>query len=858
MKPINRRTFVQLASGSALAASLPAMAHATAAEVVASEHLLWFDKPAAVWVDALPVGNGSLGAMIFGGDEHGDAGKELLQLNESTLWSGKPRDGNNSHAKDYLPAVRDAVLQKLDYHLADTLCKKMQGKFTEAFQPLANLRLDFHHQNSVEQYRRELNLDTACASVSYLSGGSRFERQVFSSAPDKVIVVRLSGSKPQSIHCTLSLDAELQRNIEVEDNILVLTGKAPQHWTAPNHPGGDHPLIFSDVPGDGMFYAVALRLLNEGGSITRQSQTIEIEGANAVTLLISASTGYRGFQQAPDTPVDELKAAASVAVKALSQTNYKTLLRRHVEDHRRLYRRMSLSLGDSPAAVLPTDQRLAAFDQSADPALIALYVHYGRYLLISSSRPGSQPANLQGIWNNKTIPPWGSNWTSNINVEMNYWPSETCNLSECGEPLFDFIRDLVVTGTRTASESYGLPGWCAHHNIDLWRSTNSSGQGVGAPTWGNWCMAGPWLCAHLYEHYLFTGDKEFLRSRAYPVMRSAAEFCLAWLIPDTAREPYGSGHLTTCPSESTENNFMAPDGKPAMTSAGCTMDMALLRELFSNCIAAAATLHVDEDFSSSLGNALPKLVPYQIGSHGQLQEWSIDFAESTPGQRHMSHLYPLFPGSQITPRNTPELAKAARISLERRLAAGGAYTGWSRAWAINLWARLGDGDRAWDSIVMLMKHSTNRNLFDTLPHDDGQVFQIDGNFGATAAVAEMLLQSHSGTLDLLPALPSAWSAGSVRGLRARGGITVDLRWSEGRLADCMLRSDRDTSTHVRPQPGVRIAFAHAGLAGKEFTPQSGPLVALELKAGQPTALRFEPTSQEHTANIILNDHGEAI
>jgi alpha-L-fucosidase 2 len=446
MIPINRRTFVQLASGSALAASLPAVSRATPPESIAGEQMLWFDKPAAAWLDALPVGNGVLGAMVFGGGEHGDAGMELLQLNDATLWSGKPRDGNNPHAKDYLPGVREAVLQKQDYHLADTLCKKMQGKFTEAFQPLANLRLDFHHEGAVEQYRRELDLDTACAGVSYRTGGVRFEREVFSSAPDKVLVVRLAASKPGSLHCTVSLDAELQRAIEVEDNAVVLTGKAPQHWTARNHPGGDHPLIFSDEPGEGMYYAVALHVLNEGGSIKRQPRAIEISGANAVTLLISAATGFRGFQNAPDTPIDELKSTARNVVYAAARTTYSTLLRRHIDDHQRLYRRMSLSLGDSPAASLPTDQRLTAFDQRADPALIALYFHYGRYLLLSSSRPGSQPANLQGIWNNKTIPPWGSNWTSNINVEMNYWPSETCNLSECGEPLFDLIRDRSQDG----------------------------------------------------------------------------------------------------------------------------------------------------------------------------------------------------------------------------------------------------------------------------------------------------------------------------------------------------------------------------------------------------------------------------
>jgi alpha-L-fucosidase 2 len=851
MNRMNRRTFVQLASGSALAASLPAPARAVPPDIAPGEHRLWFDKPAATWLDGLPVGSGSLGAMVFGGSEHGDAGEELLQLNDATLWSGKPRDGNNLHAKDYLTDVRDAVLNKQDYHLADALCKKMQGKFTEAFQPLGNLRLHLHHQGGVKQYRRELDLDTALANVTYRVGDVRFQREIFCSAPDNVIVVRLIASKPGNLHCTISLDAELQRGLEVEANSLLLTGKAPQHWTARNHPGGDNPLLFSEAPGEGMFYAVALRFVSEGGSITRQKQSIEISGANAVTLLLSSATGFRGFQDAPDTPAEVLRAKAATVVAAAARTSYGVLRQRHIADHRRLYRRMSLSLGTSPAALLPTDQRLAAFDKNGDPALIALYFHYGRYLLLSSSRPGSQPANLQGIWNNRTIPPWGSNWTSNINVQMNYWPSETCNLSECAEPLFDLVRDLTVTGTRTASESYGMPGWCAHHNIDLWRSTNSSGDGVGAPTWGNWCMAGPWLCAHLYEHYRFTGDKEFLRNRAYPVLRSSAEFCLAWLIED------GKGHLTTCPSESTENDFMAPNGKPAMTSAGCTMDMALIRELFGNCMEAARLLGIDQEFSASLAKALPRLVPYQIGSHGQLQEWSIDFAESTPGQRHMSHLYPLYPGSQITPRGTPELSKAARISLERRLAAGGAYTGWSRAWAINFWARLGDGDKAWESIEMLMKHSTNGNLFDLHPEGDSSIFQIDGNFGATAAVAEMLLQSHAGSLDLLPALPSSWTTGSVRGLRARGGITVDLRWSRGLLEECTLRSDRDTSALVRSQPGLGVISVRPGQSHEEALPHGEPFITLALNAGHATTLYFERAAQEHIANKIHNELGEA-
>jgi alpha-L-fucosidase 2 len=732
--------------------------------------------------------------------------------------------------------VRKAVLEQQDYHLADTLCQKMQGKHTEAYQPLGNLRVKFQHESTAEQYRRELNLDTACARVSYESGGVRFSREMFCSAPDKVLVVHFAGSTHGSLFCNISLDAELQRSVEAKENTLVLTGKAPQHFTARNHPGGDRPLIFSDELGEGMFYAVAVRVVTDGGSVKRQAQSIQISGANSVTLVLAAATGFRGFQQLPDITAEELRATARKVVDAAARSTHDLLRRRHVDDHRRIYRRMSLSLGPSSKASLPTDQRLAAFDKDADPSLVALYVHYGRYLLLSSSRPnsqgGSQPANLQGVWNNKTIPPWGSNWTGNINVEMNYWPSETCNLSECGEPLFDFIHDLSRNGAKTASESYGLPGWCAHHNIDLWRSSNSAGEGVGAPTWGNWCMAGPWLCAHLYEHYLFTGDKEFLRGRAYPVMRSAAEFCLAWLIED------GKGHLTTCPSESTENDFMAPDGKPAMTSAGCTMDMALTREIFGNCIAAAGILDIDREFAARLQSALTRLLPYQIGSHGQLQEWSIDFVESTPGQRHMSHMYPLYPGKQITPRGTPALAQAARVSLERRLAAGGAYTGWSRAWAINFWARLGDGDRAWESIVMHLKHSTNGNLFDLHPDGDSSIFQIDGNFGATAAVAEMLLQSHTESLDLLPALPAAWPTGSATGLRARGAVTVDVRWSGGYAENCILRADHDISVQLRPQPGTYAALVRNGASPRKNAEVSDAVVRLKLIAHQPAVLSF--------------------
>jgi alpha-L-fucosidase 2 len=838
MSSFTRRTFVRLLSAGVAAATSAKSSWAlatAAAKQLASDRMIWFDKPAAQWVDALPIGNGQLGAMVFGADEHGDAAQELLQLNEATLWSGQPRDGNNREAKSYLAAVRRAVLEQQDYHLADSICKKMQGKNTEAYQPLGNLRLRFHHQGPISRYRRELDLDTACARVSYFADNVHFEREAFSSAPDRVLVLRVTASKPGAIHCTVSLDAELQKSVTAGGQTIVLIGKAPAQVVAPNHPGGNLPLHFSDQPGEGMSYAAALRVVLEGGTATARSGSIQIENANAVTFLLSATTGFRGFQQLPDTPVEALRTTALEPVSDAAHVTYAELRKRHVGDYQRIFKRVTFTLGESAASALPTDKRLEAFAATPDPSLLALYFHYGRYLLISSSRPAprAQPANLQGIWNDKTLPPWGSNWTSNINIQMNYWLAETCNLSDCAAPLFDFIRDLSISGARTASESYGLGGWCAHHNIDLWRSSNPVGEGVGNPTWGNWAMAGPWLCAHLYEHYLFTGDLAFLRERAYPLMRGSAEFCLGWLIED------GHGGLTSCPSESTENDFQAPDGKPAMTSAGCTMDLALMRELFGNCIAAASTLGLDAEFSAKLASAAARLAPYKIGSHGQLQEWSTDFAESTPGQRHMSHMYPLYPGNQITPRGTPELARAARVSLDRRLAAGGAYTGWSRAWAAGFCARLGDGDKTWEMLSMLIEHSTNRNLFDTHPAKPSSIFQIDGNFGATAAIAEMLLQSHTGTLDLLPALPGAWPNGSVTGLRARGAVTVDLRWANSEAKTCTLRADKDIAILLRPPHGQRITRARSGDSPLDFQAGTGGTAKLHLQAGKPVNLQFE-------------------
>jgi len=809
-----RRSFVRLMSSAAGFLGMGRMGAAQAGSgggAIKPDTTLWMEAPAKEWWDALPVGNGRMGAMVFGG-----AAAERIALNDDTLWSGMPRDWNNPGAKEHLPIVRKLVLVDKNYQAADEECHKMEGPWNQNYEPVGDLLIEMEHGADVASYTRSLDLDTAVAKVEYSAGGVRYRRELFASFPDDVIVVRITASQPGKVNATLRMKSLLRSSTSAQGTSLLLTGKAPKQ-SLPQYVSTEPAVVYSDVEGEGMHFASAAHVKTSGGKAEAQPDgSMKVTGASSLVIAVGCATGFRGFAVAPDMPLGQVVARAKAAAERAGGVSYEELLGRHVADHQKLFRGVSLELPSTPDAALATDKRVEAFAERADPSLLVLVFNLGRYLLISSSRPGSQPANLQGLWSAEVRPPWSSNWTTNINTEMNYWLAETCNLSECHLPLIAMVRDLSVNGAKTAEVNYGAPGWCSHHNVDLWRQSAPVGNGEAwaQPTWANWPMSGPWLCAHLWEHYRFTGDKQYLRDVAYPVMRGAAEFCAGWLIDD------GQGGLTTCPSVSPENVFIAPNGKPAEVSAGSTMDIALIREIFANCTEAGKVLGVDAELRGRMAALTQRLPPYKIGRFGQLQEWSIDFEEKYPGMRHLSHLYPVYPGAQITPRGTPELAVAARKSLERRLEyafkEAGAFTGWGRAWVIALWARLQDGEMAWDSLKTLVNHSLNGNLFDDVndTHEGpnvrvstgvpGFVFQIDANFGTPAGIAELLLQSHDGEIAFLPALPGAWTQGKVKGLRARGGAEVSIEWSGPSASTATVRTMQDGAYRFRAPKGQRL------------------------------------------------------
>jgi len=818
---------------------------------------IWFDEPALLWEEALPIGNGTQGAMIYGG-----TAREEFQLNDHTLWAGGPTDWNNPNAKKVLPLIREAVMQE-DYLLADTLWDDAKGPYTARYLPAGSLFFDFDIDSlNVAGYRREINLEDGLSNVSFQQGENTLQREAFASFPDKAVIVKMSSDKKGTLGFTSFFKNEMPHESHTQGNDhIFLKAKAPSHVA---HRAYEPQQVIYDADGEGMFYETHLKVLDTDGNLSVENNQLTLSNASYAVLAITTATSFNGFDRSPAREGKDAHAEALSILNNLQGQSYDVLKERHINDFYSLFRTASLDLGDKNRRSVPTGQRLTDFKQGvSDNDLIATFFQFGRYLLISSSRPGTVAANLQGLWNHHIQPPWGSNYTTNINTQMNYWPAEATNLSECHEPLFDLIEKLAVNGAITADVNYGARGWVAHHNTDIWGQTAPTG-GYGwdsitrRPFWSSWQLAGGWFCQHLWTRYEFTGDQNFLSQQAWPLMRGSVLFFLDWLVEGP------TGELVTIPSTSPENqfdttlvahglnnnSFLTGNGNPGngkfSISMASAMDMAIIRELFVNSIKALEILDTEPELKEQIQLALDRLYVPRIGKHGQLQEWYKDWDNPIDDHRHISHLYGLHPGYSIQPRETPLLAEAAKRSLQFR---GDGGTGWARAWKINFWARLEDGEHAYILLKQLFNPVDRRKPFDetAAPEDRGGLhlnlmcthppFQIDGNFGGTAGITEMLLQSHTDAIHLLPAIPDIWSKGQLKGFRTKGGFQIDMAWAKGQITALTITSTAGGNCRIRVNHPLKETAGLKVATGKNPNPlfnNTGfvePMVSDELTDG---------------------------